>query len=56
MLWTGQKANSMMTRGLNVHHTRARRLKEHTNNDAPYHIREQAYVRQSPCTCPLTAL
>jgi len=35
---TGHEPNLEMTRGLNVHHTKACRLQEYTSNNAPYFI------------------
>ena len=44
LLWIGQKVNPMLTRGLDVHHTMAWRLKEHINNSASYHIRARLHA------------
>jgi len=40
LFWTGQKANLILTRGLNVQHAEAQRLGEHVGNGAAHHIQE----------------
>jgi hypothetical protein len=45
MFWIDQKVHPVLTRGLDVHHTKALRLNEHTNNGAPHHV--QARLRST---------